>query len=224
MSGYLYRMVSSVRNAGSGIHPIVGSIYSAPGGEGSLENLVTEEGVISTILPEPRREFAFSDEPRSQSDGWSRAVVDKPELARTTGMVETGESGPASPQWVSSPTDAPKADGRVESSSLARSEIVPSKLRSEIVPSKLTYTPLVTGGFSRLITAGETVAPPKTAGVDLRHGAATPSRASDEIQIHIGRIEVTAIHPAPVRTAPAKPARCGPSLDEYLRRRNGGSS
>lgn len=41
----------------------------------------------------------------------------------------------------------------------------------------------------------------------------------DEIQIHIGRIEVTALHPAPA-PAVAKPQRNVPSLDEYLRRRD----
>jgi hypothetical protein len=46
----------------------------------------------------------------------------------------------------------------------------------------------------------------------------------DDIQIHIGRIEVTAIQPAPPRPPPAAPARRAPSLDEYLKRRNGRAS
>jgi hypothetical protein len=45
------------------------------------------------------------------------------------------------------------------------------------------------------------------------------AREPDEIQIHIGRIEVTAVHPAPAPAA-AKPQRNVPSLDEYLRRRD----
>jgi hypothetical protein len=44
-------------------------------------------------------------------------------------------------------------------------------------------------------------------------------REPDEIQIHIGRIEVTAVPPAPAPPA-AKPQRNVPSLDEYLRRRD----
>jgi hypothetical protein len=43
----------------------------------------------------------------------------------------------------------------------------------------------------------------------------------DDIQIHIGRIEVTAIQPAAPRPPPAEPARRALSLDEYLKRRNG---
>jgi hypothetical protein len=45
----------------------------------------------------------------------------------------------------------------------------------------------------------------------------------DEIQIHIGRIEVIAVPPAQTPPAPQKPRRGSPSLDEYLRRRGGKS-
>jgi hypothetical protein len=44
-----------------------------------------------------------------------------------------------------------------------------------------------------------------------------PPREPDEIQIHIGRIEVTAVPSAPVRPE-AKPTRKSVSLDEYLKR------
>jgi len=49
--------------------------------------------------------------------------------------------------------------------------------------------------------------------------AAAAASAHDEIQIHIGRIEVTAI-PPPARPAAQKPANNGPSLQEYLKRRD----
>jgi hypothetical protein len=45
-------------------------------------------------------------------------------------------------------------------------------------------------------------------------------READEIQIHIGRIEVTAVPPAPARPV-APPVRKSLKLDEYLRRRQG---
>lgn len=47
----------------------------------------------------------------------------------------------------------------------------------------------------------------------------TSSREPDEIEIHIGRIEVTAVQTA-APVPPAKPRRLAPSLDDYLRRRN----
>jgi hypothetical protein len=49
--------------------------------------------------------------------------------------------------------------------------------------------------------------------------AVAPPHSQDEIQINIGRIEVTAIpHPTP---RPSAPARKSINLDEYLKRRNG---
>src|SRR5262249_21765901 len=50
----------------------------------------------------------------------------------------------------------------------------------------------------------------------------TPARDTDEIQINIGRIEVTAVPPPPpqAKPTPASP-RKSPSLDEYLKRRPG---
>lgn len=43
----------------------------------------------------------------------------------------------------------------------------------------------------------------------------------DEIEIHIGRIEVTAVPPLVVRAESSRPPRPSPSLGEYLKRRNG---
>jgi hypothetical protein len=45
----------------------------------------------------------------------------------------------------------------------------------------------------------------------------------DEIQIHIGRIEVIAVPPAPPAPPPPKRKPGAPSLNEYLQRRNGRS-
>jgi hypothetical protein len=49
-----------------------------------------------------------------------------------------------------------------------------------------------------------------------------PPLQAEEIQIHIGRIEVIAVPPPATRSA-AAPARKGQSLDEYLSRSNGRS-
>ena len=57
-------------------------------------------------------------------------------------------------------------------------------------------------------------------GRNLSRRLGPPQREPDEIQIHIGRIEVTAMTPAPARPAP-RPARKSPSLDEYLKRGEG---
>lgn len=50
------------------------------------------------------------------------------------------------------------------------------------------------------------------------HAASPPG---DDIQIHIGRIEVTAVRPAPAPQPAARTRRGAPSLDDYLKRRDG---
>jgi len=51
-------------------------------------------------------------------------------------------------------------------------------------------------------------------------GQRAPQPQTNEIQIHIGRVEVIAMHPPAPRAVPA-PVRRSQSLDEYLRRSNG---
>jgi hypothetical protein len=53
-----------------------------------------------------------------------------------------------------------------------------------------------------------------------RQAQARAERQGDEIQIHIGRIEVIAMPPAAPRPV-AMPARKTQTLDEYLRRGSG---
>lgn len=52
---------------------------------------------------------------------------------------------------------------------------------------------------------------------DTSRRVARPEREADEIQIHIGRVEVTAVPPAPTHRGP-QPARKSLSLKEYLKR------
>jgi hypothetical protein len=54
-----------------------------------------------------------------------------------------------------------------------------------------------------------------------RRAAPAETASHDEIEIHIGRIEVTAVAQAAVRPAP-QPARKALNLEEYLKRPRGG--
>lgn len=79
------------------------------------------------------------------------------------------------------------------------------------------YRPLVDGDFPRS-SPPEVLRDRVTAARDGEKKVSRPAeRERDEIQIHIGRIEVTAVPQAPARPE-AKPARKTLSLDEYLKR------
>jgi len=85
------------------------------------------------------------------------------------------------------------------------------------------YTPLVPEGLrpaeAALVRDSSRLSPDR--GKVERTGPARHSapaeRSADDIQIHIGRIEVTAVPPAPARPA-VQPVRKSLRLDEYLRR------
>jgi hypothetical protein len=80
----------------------------------------------------------------------------------------------------------------------------------------------VSGDFGQFTTLGTTstgvAETSKKLGSQNWH---TARSEPDEIQIHIGRIEVVAVPPATVAPSSLKPKREAPSLDEYLRRRGG---
>jgi len=75
------------------------------------------------------------------------------------------------------------------------------------------------GVFARLPAS-----PGKEVRTDMSRRRELPETEMDDIQIHIGRIEVTAVPQASARPAPDKPVRKAANLDEYLRRRDGRAS
>ena len=85
------------------------------------------------------------------------------------------------------------------------------------------YSPLMPANATGMALAGAIVPAASSLRPATPHtGEAHGNAHADEIQIHIGRIEVTAAAPAPARArAAATPPRQSPSLDEFLKRRPG---
>jgi hypothetical protein len=104
-----------------------------------------------------------------------------------------------------------KKPGRVESAIVveAYQPIVPGPARADTAP----------GIFNESADAPVSFVPKHRAAAIARRVARGTAGSRDEIQIHIGRIEVTAVPQAPTH-APPKPARKSVSLDEYLKRRD----
>jgi hypothetical protein len=96
-------------------------------------------------------------------------------------------------------------------------EVVP------IVARKERYQPLLAEQAPRIEERISTPFPtkaPRRERSDFSGRAVALERQPDEIQIHIGRIEVVAVPPVPVRAAP-KPPNKSPNLSDYLKLRHG---
>jgi hypothetical protein len=107
---------------------------------------------------------------------------------------------------------------------------LPSDDRPEDTRSEPFFAPLLVAPAPVDMAADRLAAArlhPAAAARGVRHAgmayAGAHSVEPNDIAIHIGRVEVTAVQPAPI-PAPPKPPRHAPSLDEYLKRRNGGRS
>jgi hypothetical protein len=90
---------------------------------------------------------------------------------------------------------------------------------SPMMPANVTGTALAGDSASAAFSLRAPAPDTGEAHGDARRSR-RPERGADDIQIHIGRIEVTAAAPAPARAA-ATPPRQSPSLDEFLKRRPG---
>jgi hypothetical protein len=163
-----------------------------------------EDGLRAKTVPEP----GALSEPRQQHDG-EKAVY---------GPIMTEDDGHSERQQTISP----------------RANSFPADTRDQEQRNPLwrvqdnlqIYKPIMTEGGNRS-GARQTIPPPANSfpadrpkPENLLSSSRAIAREPDEIEIHIGRIEVTAVQQtsaAPV----AKPARKGLSLDEYLRRANG---
>jgi hypothetical protein len=106
-----------------------------------------------------------------------------------------------------------------QQSALEESEVVPNSRDKPLLEEDLPRQ----GGATILpeISAPVTRDPWKEEKSELSRHSRLPQREPDEIQIHIGRIEVVAVPPPVASPASPKPRPGAPSLDEYLRRRNG---
>lgn len=199
MSSYLQRLVRSVTQPSETVHPVLGSMYSA------AKHVREPEGIPLS------RDYAPSHPPNSEVSPAENAAVavhwPSPPAPLIPGVEALSEpvapsSTPATPFQLPTPAIAEEE----------KPEGVPQRVYAELMTEVLSRTahPETPSLKAPLV--------PATAGMKraLPHLA---EREADEIQIHIGRIEVTAVQQAPARPL-LKPARKGQSLDEYLKRRD----
>jgi len=224
VSGYLQRLVRTAAGSGGSVHPRTGSVYA------------------------PRREetptalHASTDTEQAPSDASPPHVgsvdSESPELAERA--AQQSVHAPLLRPW---PGPHVRPVAAVSPVRTARGDDEQLGVADEEPPSSPEAPPHRTATVVRvpsLVTrvADDLFGPPAAAGVAAearmrsaraapapreRHASSTPAaaRQPDDIQIHIGRIEVIAVPPAAPRVTKA-PDR-SPSLDAYLNRRDGRS-
>jgi hypothetical protein len=236
MTGYLQRMAERALRPERAIRPMFGSVFAPIGRAAASETPTLEEDVFSATedRPAPTWRSPLDTQPsspplRSAPSDNRAAALYAPLMTPTTEPADRIE--PLTPAQRAPITSLPAP------SSAARDTDEPGDQQmrpaAEATPSR-RQTP------SRVETV-ETLLPPQPVEATVRlprpadtrpRPNAANSRAAlrdnhptapddDDIQIHIGRIEVTAVRPTPAPQAAAKTRRGAPSLDDYIRRRDG---
>ncbi len=229
MRGFLQRLAASVMNPGMAVQPLAGSVFTRHAGPAASSTFsypevasVVRSSQEATAPPpavsesvSPRREDFVVNAGVRQSMAQVIAPTET-ESPRVEPLIRTA---PQSTRSETTPPYQPAPEISVET--VAPESRAESRLVEREVVRERGELPL----RDRLVEV--TPGKPRETRSALRPGAdrRTPSQpaaaqaAEPDIQIHIGRIEVTAVPPAqtiarPVSSAPRKRM----SLDEYLRR------
>jgi hypothetical protein len=213
VSGFLQRLAAAAISPARAIHPIVGSVYS------SSDNPLGAVGLQSAstvIAPSPVAAPAGATAEVSLSPSVNPPRFEL--LAPTSPTHRQGKPTSGVPPNPAMGNEAELKRGlaehhAAEPSAVERSETAGTRPQPLLIPRILEKAPNSLRG-----------PPERRAGLPVTSRPATraamraePPREPDEIQIHIGRIEVTAI-PPPAAPRAVKTPRHGLNLDAYLKR------
>jgi len=226
VNGYLQRLVTRELNSASSIHPIVGSFFLAPRLERTPESLRQEEH-----QPDMRQERNIPY--RAQTE----EAVESGSGARPSPLESKGADFRRSallPEPISRKSRPPLA-GRTLNGVIERLMEPPATTEQResvkqpvppTIPELRRFDAVSEDPITQSIAGAINSAEPRNPSWDRSYPFATesksetPDRKPEEIQIHIGRIEVMAVQPAPAILPAPKPRHAAPSLEEYLRRRD----
>jgi hypothetical protein len=209
MSGYLQRIASGVLHSQRAIHPDVGSLWMPQ------RNAVPSEQFNETMAPiVPRRSTQpDAQQTRSALAHMSNKQEPDPPLQDLSARrqdasipVESRLEPEHPPLVVRDATMTQAREGQNADAAAPRATFTPlvATPSHESLPQPRTFTPASTPVRERLQRTVQLTPP------------ATPQ--PDEIEIHIGRIEVAAVLPQPAPRLPARPVRKSLDLSEYLKR------
>jgi hypothetical protein len=235
MSGYLQRLARNAIQQAATIHPLLGSLFSAPT---QAHNEPLEQSVVSLrsspvsagddlqaqVAAAPRQSPSHVDDTRPAPNPLLPSIQTA-DAAPLPSTRETPDSSPTIAEAVSlRPLLSPMLETDSTPAKIEDSTNPVAELKNDEAGAQRVYTPLVTDSLARPVSqnvpAANSSLPPAALPRERRDSTARSQPEPDEIQIHIGRIEVTAVQQAPARPV-ARPSRKAPSLDDYLNRRGG---
>jgi hypothetical protein len=220
MSGYLQRLMNTAAARAEAVHPRTGSIFSPPHDNASSPRLSVEESETVTVAqPRPDQQAASADVRHTEPPRVAREPAYEPLLPSAEAPAR--EAAPPKPpasravlSYGGEPVAArvlkPGEPPREGHDAATETTIAPQPARRAHGPVR----PLTNA--NRTGDAAARSAEPRH--VSRERHTDRPERQPDDIQIHIGRIEVVAVAPPPPRV-PKAPDR-SLSLDEYLSRRD----
>lgn len=218
MSGYLQRLVSAAMRPSAAVHPVVAPLFSMP------DHTIGEEERTGQEVTAPHLPGQKSAEDELEANAPSGEASLEIQQTYVPFMPETVRSREDSPQPQASRSALQVISD--EAYSRAGTQQAGRIGSAELAANTATYKPLLRAQSS-VIPQRESsprLQPPPSTDVSQRRTertakagrVAAKKHEPDEIQITIGRIEVTAV-PEVTRSA-TKPARKQLSLDEYLKR------
>jgi hypothetical protein len=248
MKGYLQRLAASVARPRPGVHPFVGSIFPGALQEVAAEPLPqnyesasTDDGKrvpTRTIASEPPPDLTRRPDSAPEDRVEERAVIARPTEHETFQPLLPRKAAEAEILVMLPET----ALGDVASEQLPAKQSLAIGSHKDRLDTSFAdaagVEPFLVEDLTTSSWRGEIAQPPtrrlresppvvfadagKRAKAELSPPPRSSERGADDIQIHIGRVEVIAVPPATPRPAVA-PARKAMSLDEYLRRRERGA-
>jgi len=227
MNGYLQRLVQTATSPAESIHPWTASVFAA-GYQGEFHDFQSEEVAPPAAAMQLHENSAQSSQ-TSVPGKILLPVAERISELRTTQIIP----------------GASEAEQGAHRELLFRKRLIPEPLIAgadiakatelEPAPTKWMEGAIAPRGHGPLVRAEAVVKSGNADGLAVGSslvprdkdkkdaGAVRDSvsvdRQRDEIQIHIGRIEVTAVYPSPPRAPKARVKEI--SLDAYLKRRDG---
>lgn len=223
MKGYLQRLVQTVTSPAESVHPWTGSMFAA-GHHGDFNVVQTDESAPVTAV---RQSLDVMGPASAQSSTGLAPTETSPPRAEHNSTIselrarqipgdfrQAGRSGTREPSLteriIFEPLISDTERSAPEGADATELDDRPSLAGAEAVIKPRNTRPIAAS-----------LSPLPQAKSDARALAkpVAEDRQTDEIQIHIGRIEVTAIRPAAATVPKARDKEI--NLDAYLKRRDG---